>query len=141
MDDINEQFVLEDGRKAEKVVKENKIDEKESHKIIEIRAEEPRLLKIQKRVIEKMKSYMYERVTETLDQETGVVVDTKVETFDCLTGELRENTNNVKSKLNSLGAINEVNLEENNKINYKSIVLTVVIVAQIVGLAYLLFWK
>jgi len=139
MSDNNEKFVLEDGRKAEKTVVESKINDKESQRVIEIKAEESRPLKAQQRITEKMKSYVYERVTETLDQETGRVIDTKVESFDCVTGEIKEEKES-PNKIKSLGAIEQVN-ESQGSYDLKNILLTLVILAQVAGLIYLLFWK
>jgi hypothetical protein len=139
MSENNEKFVLEDGRKAEKVVVDSKINDKESQRVIEIKAEETRPLKPQQRITEKMKSYMYERVTETLDQDTGNVVDTKVESFDCLTGEIKEEPKN-SSKINSLGVVDELDGQQNSY-DIKNILLVLVIAAQLAGLLYLLLWK
>jgi|GEM_PF-6252944 hypothetical protein len=152
MSENNEKFVLEDGRKAEKIVTENKVSDKESQKIIEIRAEEVRPLKTSKRIIEKTRSYVYERVTETIDQETGRVIDSKVEEFDCNTGEAKEiegrpvvlnedtltpcSLKRLKLKTPLVESCTE---EKKNGPDLKNILLTVVIAAQVLALVYLLF--
>jgi hypothetical protein len=143
-----EKFVLEDGRKAEKTVVEKVINKDEVERVIEVKAEEIFPLKTQQRIVEKIKSFVCERRIETIDQKTGNVIDVKVETFsspDQVSGVETSIQSHVKEekKLNSLGAINEVVENETNKksFNMKDVVLTVVIVAQVLGLAYLLFFN
>jgi len=139
MSDNNEIFVLEDGRKAEKVVVANKVNGLESQRVIEIKAEELRPLKTQQIITEKTRSYMYERVTETVSQETGEVVETKVETFDCITGALKEEPSEAGGrKLNLLSSAEDLGVEDEGGYDIKSILLTVVIAAQVAGLLYLL---
>jgi len=150
MSENNEKFVLEDGRKAEKVVTERKVSDKESQKVIEIKEEEVRPLKTTKRIIEKTRSYVYERVTETVDQETGRVIDSNVEEFDCNTGEAKEAKvlneqaltpcSRKRLKLNSFN-LEGCKEEKNNIANLKNIILTAVIAAQVLALVYLLFFS
>ena len=77
-----EKWILDDGRRAEKRVREIHTPEKmESEKIIELHMEDERPLKLKQRIVEKTKPYVFERKTETLD-EHGNVVDMKVESVD-----------------------------------------------------------
>lgn len=143
MSENKEQFVLEDGRKAEKTVTENKINDKESQKVIEIKEEVVLPLKTTKRIIEKTRSYVYEIVTETVDQETGRVIDSKVEEIDCVTGAVKTGTqaqpDQTVKKLN-LSSI-DVDSYSNKKSwsGLKDAALTAVIVVQVLALVYLLF--
>lgn len=138
MSETSESFILEDGRRGERVVVENKTNGLESHKVIEVKVEEVRL-RTHQRITEKMKSYMYERVTETIDQETGEVLETKVEDFDCMTGALKEEHLNGAHKLKFLSSEEELGLEEEEKgYDLKSLILIGIIVAQVTGLLYIL---
>lgn len=151
-----EKFILEDGRKAEKSIVENKINESEKEIITEIRSEETRPLKAQKRIIEKVKPFIYERVVETIDQNTGEVLErtvedvitptennyTKEEIIKTIINALKDKEH---SKLKSLGIIEEIEKQEEeeaskeNKFSIKDISLMTIIIAQILGLIYLLF--
>jgi hypothetical protein len=146
MSENNEKFVLEDGRKAEKIVTESKISDQESQKVIEIKVEETRPLKTQTKITEKTRCYIYERITETVDQETGRVLESKVENFDCNTGEAKELVLNEqaltpnKLKLNSCN-LNSCSEENQTKFDLKGLLLTAIIVAQVAALVYLLFFS
>lgn len=77
-----EKWILDDGRRAEKRVTEIHTPEKmESEKVIELHMEDERPLKLKQRVVEKTKPFVYERRTETLD-DNGNVVDMKVESVE-----------------------------------------------------------
>jgi hypothetical protein len=141
-----EKFVLEDGRKAEKVIVEKVISKDEVERVIEVKAEEFLPLKTQQRITEKLKSFVCERRTETIDQRTGEVIDVKIETFsspDQVVGATQENVSSLSKgkKLKSLGAIEEVDVDstkESTIYSKKDILLATIIVAQVLGLAYLL---
>ena len=76
-----EKWTLEDGRKAEKRVLEQKNDDGHVQRVIELHVEEERPLRLQQRVIEKTKPFIYERKIEVVDPKTGNVVEEKVETL------------------------------------------------------------
>ena len=77
-----EKWILDDGRRAEKRVTEIHNPEKmECEKVVELHMEDERPLKLKQRVIEKTKPFIYERRTETIDQ-NGNVVDLKVESVE-----------------------------------------------------------
>lgn len=162
----SEKFTLEDGRKAEKVVKEVLISNQEKEIVTELKAEEERPLKTQTRVTEKVRPFVYERKIETLDPNTGEVIDVTVEEVikttteedrkNCLTKEEmidtivqaiknlnfkqeeQVNTNENKKTLKSLGVIQKLEESDQKEYSTKEIVLIVVIVLQVLGLAYLL---
>lgn len=164
----SEKFTLEDGRKAEKVVKEVLISNQEKEIVTELKAEEERPLKTQTRVTEKVRPFVYERKIETLDPTTGQVIDVKIEEVikttneedrkDCLTKEEmidtivqaiknlkqevpvdeNENENENKKTLKSLGIIQKIENSDQKDYSIKEIVLIGVIILQVLGLAYLL---
>lgn len=76
-----EKWVLKDGRKAEKRVLEQEGDGF-SQRVIELHVEEERPLRLQQRVIEKTKPFIFERKTEVVDPKTGNLVEEKVESLD-----------------------------------------------------------
>lgn len=150
-----EKFTLEDGRKAEKSTTENIINEVEKEIVTEIRAEEARPLKTQKRIIEKVKPFIYERRIETIDPSNGEVLDVVVEevvkatennyTKEEVVEEILKALKEKKSKINSLGMVEKIEEKEEislkDKFSFKDISLMAIIVAQILGLIYLLFWN
>lgn len=79
MSDITiNKIYLEDGREAERHVQED-----ENEKVVEIYVEPPQQKPeklLNKRIIEKKRPIIYERIIETLDN--GEVVDRKIETLD-----------------------------------------------------------
>lgn len=77
-----EKWTLDDGRRAERRVMEQKNDGGQSERVIELHVEDERPLRLQQRVIEKTKPFTYERRIETLDPKTGDVVDQKVESIE-----------------------------------------------------------
>lgn len=77
-----EKWTLEDGRRVEKRVTEIHIPEKmESEKVVELHMEDERPLKLKQRMVEKTKPFVYEKRTETID-ENGNVVDVKIESVE-----------------------------------------------------------
>jgi len=71
-----EKWTLEDGRRAERHVKES-TDER----VIELHVEDERPLRLQQRVVEKSKPFVYEREIEVVDKE-GNVVEKKLESIE-----------------------------------------------------------
>lgn len=156
-----EKWILEDGRKAEKTVQENQIGENECERVTEIKMEEERPLKVQQRIVEKVKPFVYERRIETIDSKTGEVIDQKVEAIDvsiqsnasneyvtkqemieAIVTAMKSTRKEDCSKLNSLGIADSIaNKIEPTKYSQKDILLIVIILAQIFGLAYLLLWN
>lgn len=79
MAETRKSFLLEDGRRAERVVKED--DGCEGTKTIEVYAEPKIEMKLNQRIIEKKKPIVFERETEFLD-ENGEVVEKTVESME-----------------------------------------------------------
>lgn len=77
-----EKWTLDDGRRAERRVMEQKAEEGVAERVIELHVEDERPLRLQQRVVEKTKPFIYERKVETLDPKTGAVVDQKVESIE-----------------------------------------------------------
>lgn len=84
MDDIKnvEKWVLDDGRRAEKRVTEVKSEDGHGERIVELHVEDERPLRLQQRVRERTKPFVFERTIETVDPKTGEVVDQKLESID-----------------------------------------------------------
>lgn len=83
MDDFKtEKWTLDDGRRAERRVTENKSDNGQSERVVELHVEDERPLRLQQRVVEKSKPIVYERKVETLDPKTGSVVEQRVESIE-----------------------------------------------------------
>lgn len=83
MDDFKtEKWTLDDGRRAERRVTENKTEDGQAERVIELHVEDERPLRLQQRVVEKSKPIVYERKVETLDPKTGSVVEQKVESIE-----------------------------------------------------------
>lgn len=79
MAETRKSFLLEDGRRAERVVKEE--DGCEGTKTIEVYAEPKIEMKLNQRIIEKKKPIVFERETEFLD-ENGEIVEKTVESME-----------------------------------------------------------
>ena len=77
-----EKWTLDDGRRAERRVTEQKTEDGQAERVIELHVEDERPLKLQQRVVEKSKPIVYERKIETLDPKTGSVLDQKVESIE-----------------------------------------------------------
>ena len=71
-----EKWTLDDGRRAERHVKETS-----EERVIELHVEDERPLRLQQRVIEKSKPFVYEREIEVVDKD-GNVVEKKVESIE-----------------------------------------------------------
>ena len=83
MDDFKtEKWITDDGRKAEKRVIDQKNENGQSERIIELHVEDERPLRLQQRVVEKSKPMVYERKIEVIDPKTGSVIEQKVEALE-----------------------------------------------------------
>ena len=84
MDDIKnvEKWVLDDGRRAEKRVTEVKNEDGQGERVIELHIEDARPMRLQQRVVEKTKPFVFERMVSTVDPQTGEVVDQKLESIE-----------------------------------------------------------
>jgi hypothetical protein len=83
MDDFkSEKWTLDDGRRAERRVMENKMENGQCEKVIELHIEDERPLRLQQRVVEKSKPIVFERRIETVDPQNGSVVEQKVESIE-----------------------------------------------------------
>jgi hypothetical protein len=76
MEDKIEKWTLDDGRRAERHVKETS-----EERVIELHVEDERPLRLQQRIIEKSKPFVYEREIEVVDKE-GNVVEKKIEAIE-----------------------------------------------------------
>lgn len=82
MDDFRtEKWTLEDGRRAERRVMENVQPTGEGERIVELHVEDERPLRLQQRVVEKRKPFVYEREIQTVDK-SGNVVEKKIESIE-----------------------------------------------------------
>jgi hypothetical protein len=77
-----EKWTLEDGRRAERRVTEQKDANGEGEKVVELFVEDERPLRLQQRVVEKSKPVIIERKIETVDPSTGNVVEQKTESLE-----------------------------------------------------------
>lgn len=78
-----EKWIQEDGRRAERRVVETKFDKQgEAERTIELHMEDPRPLKLQQRITEKIRPAIVERKTETINPLTGEVIERKVELIE-----------------------------------------------------------
>lgn len=78
-----EKWIQEDGRRAERRVTESNSDsEGQSERVIELHLEDPRPLKLQQRIVEKIKPVIFERKIEIIDPSTGAVVERKTESIE-----------------------------------------------------------
>lgn len=71
-----EKWTLEDGRRAERHVKDSG-----EERVIELHVEDERPLRLQQRIVEKTKPFVYEREIEVVDK-SGNVVEKKVESVE-----------------------------------------------------------
>lgn len=82
MSDIKkEKIFLNDGRKAEKIVQEQEVDG-ETKVVTEVWAEPKAEMKLTQRVTEHKKPVVCRRVIETVDENTGEVLEQKVESVE-----------------------------------------------------------
>lgn len=77
-----EKWTLDDGRRAERRVTETKDTNGQGERVIELHVEDARPLRLQQRIIEKVKPYIFERKLEIIDPNTGNVVEQKVESLE-----------------------------------------------------------
>jgi hypothetical protein len=126
---MSDEFVFEDGRKAEKI----EIDQGKT-KVTEIYVEPKPEKKLAQRITEKY--CVCERLIETLDEATGEVVNSVVEQVS--EGSVVSSSPIEKSSVETLV---EERINNKPKISLSSVLLAGVIVAQVVGLAYLLLAK
>lgn len=117
------EYTLKDGRKALKL--ENNLDP--MTKVTEVYVEPKIEKKLSQRVIEKLG--VVERVTETLDPNTGKVVDRVVEKV-C--------EQNKSSKKSAMQIVVEEKIA-NSKLDWKNYLFVGFIVAQVLLLGYVLF--
>jgi 20S proteasome alpha/beta subunit len=166
-----EKWTLEDGRKAEKVIVEKKLENEEVERVIEIKFESERPLSVQQRIVERYKPFVYERRIETIDPNTGEVLEVKVENLgegmsaqyagetldsDYVTKKemveaiikavksSKENTSNTSSKefkIKSMGLAQEISEVNSPKYDVKNIALSTLVLLQVIGLIYLLFFN
>lgn len=126
---MSDEFVFEDGRKAEKI----EIDQGKT-KVTEIYVEPKPEKKLAQRITEKY--CVCERLIETLDEITGEVVNSVVEKVS--DGFVVSSDAVSKSSVETLI---EEKINNKPKISVGSMVLVGIIVAQVVGLIYLLLGK
>lgn len=81
MNNNTEKWTLEDGRRAERRVVDNVAPTGEGERTIELHVEDERPLKLQQRIVEKSKPFIYERETHTVDK-NGNIVEKKVESAE-----------------------------------------------------------
>lgn len=120
------EFILDDGRKAEKV--ENNPDS--LTKVTELYVEPKPSMRLSQRITERF--CVCEREVETVDESTGEVVDRVVENL-CAGGE-KSATQTVKPPMQM--AVEKRMLEGSNKAIY---VFGAIIAAQVLALLYVLF--
>lgn len=127
---MSDEFLLEDGRKAEKV----EVDQGKT-KVTEIYVEpKPPQKKLAKRITEKY--CVCEREIETIDEVTGQVVEKVVEKV--LDGQVFSSDSEAVEK-SPMQSLVEKKLSEKRNLSTSSMVMIGVIIAQVVGLVYLLF--
>ena len=77
-----EKWTLEDGRRAERRVTEVKDGNGQGERVIELHVEDARPLRLQQRIVEKTKPFIFERKLEVIDPATGNVIEQKVESLE-----------------------------------------------------------
>lgn len=127
---MSEEFVFEDGRKAEKV----EIDEGKT-KVIEIYVEPKPEKKLAQRITEKY--CVCEREIETIDEITGEVLNKVVEKVT--DGKVYSSSDQSVNPEESMEKIVEEKINSKSKFSKTTLILIGFIVLQLVGLAYLLF--
>ena len=126
---MDSEFLLEDGRKAEKVeIDQGKV------KVTEIYVEPKQEKKLSQRITEKY--CVCERQIETIDESTGQVISTIVEKVSGDEVTLSNSTAQEKSPM-QLAVENKLN---NNKLSVNHILIGVIAV-QILGIVYFLFLR
>lgn len=128
---MSEEFVFDDGRKAEKI----ELDQGKT-KVIEIYVEPKPEKKLAQRITEKY--CVCEREIETIDETTGEVVGKVVEKVS--DGHVEAVESMVASDNSSLEKLIENKIKNKYKLNKSSMILIGLIAAQVVGLVYLLYF-
>ena len=77
-----ERWTLEDGRRAEKRVTEVLNENGESEKVIELHVEDPKPMRLEHRIVERVKPMLYERTLQKIDPASGEIVDQTVESLE-----------------------------------------------------------
>lgn len=126
---MSDEFVYEDGRKAEKI----EIDQGKT-KVTEIYVEPKTEKKLAQRITEKY--CVCEREIETIDENTGEIVSKVIEKVlgDAVT------TQDAELKP-SMESIVKEKINKKSKLSLFGVGLVVLILAQLVGMVYLLFVK
>lgn len=126
---MDSEFLLEDGRKAEKVeIDQGKV------KVTEIYVEPKQDKKLSQRITEKY--CVCERQIETIDENTGEVVSTIIEKVSGDDVTVSSSLSQEKSPM-QLAVENKLN---NNKLSVNHILMAVIAV-QILGIIYFLFLR
>lgn len=124
------EYTLDDGRKAERVEKE--LDNRT--KVVEVYVEPKVEKKLSQRITERY--CVCEREIETIDENTGEVVDRKIEKVN---GESVYVEKAAVPCSKSIKSLVEEKIKQDNKLNLNMVYLGV-IVAQVAALAYVLFF-
>jgi hypothetical protein len=133
---MSDEFVFDDGRKAEKV----EIDQGQT-KVIEIYVEPKPEKKLAQRITEKY--CVCEREIETIDEYTGEIVGRTIEKVDngqvVASSAASANEPVVETDKSPMEKLVEDKINNKNNLPVGNIILVGVIVAQLLGLGYLLF--
>jgi hypothetical protein len=133
---MSDEFVFDDGRKAEKV----EIDQGQT-KVIEIYVEPKPEKKLAQRITEKY--CVCEREIETIDEYTGEIVGRTIEKVDngqVVASSAAASANEpVEADKSPMEKLVEDKINNKNNLPVGNMILVGVIVAQLLGLAYLLF--
>lgn len=121
---MSEEFILEDGRKAEK------IELNENHSRITELYVEPKLEKrLKQRIVEKY--CVCEREIQELDENTGEVINTTIE-------KVFDPTEKTEMKKSFMEMQVENKLKNDKKLSFSNILLVALIGIQVLGLIYFL---
>lgn len=131
---MSEEFIFNDGRKAEKV----EIDQGKT-KVIEVYVEPKLEKKLAQRITERY--CVCEREIETIDEATGEVVDRVVEKVSdgLVVSSANDSNKSEDVKKSPMEKVVEEKIKDKSGLSVGNLVLIGVIVAQVLGLAYLLF--
>ena len=77
-----ERWTLEDGRRAEKRIVETVDGNGLAERVIELHIEDPKPLRLQSRVVEKIRPVIFERKVEKIDPSNGAVIEQMFETIE-----------------------------------------------------------
>lgn len=126
---MSEEYILEDGRKAEK--RETKPEE--STKVIEVYVEPKLEKRLKQRVVEKY--CVCEREIQELDENTGEVINTVIEKVFDPTEATEINRSEVKKSFIEMEVENKI---KNRKVSVTNMILVGLIMVQVLGLVYFL---